>query len=252
MNYGRTFNFSAGPAMMPEPVLEEIRDEMMNYRGSGMCVMEMSHRSKVFEQIIQDAEADLRKLMNIPDNYKVLFIQGGGTLQFAMVPMNLMKNGKAVYIETGSWSKKAIAEAKKYGQVIIAASSKDKNFSYIPKVDPANFPKDARFLHSTGNNTVFGTAFWQLPQIPAEAKANGCRLVGDWSSAILGMDIDVKAHDLIYAGAQKNIGPAGVTVVILKKEILEQEIDPVLPIMLRYKPAADARSMYNTPPCFAI
>ena len=155
MNYGRTFNFSAGPAMMPEPVLEEIRDEMMNYRGSGMCVMEMSHRSKVFEQIIQDAEADLRKLMNIPDNYKVLFIQGGGTVQFAMVPMNLMKNGKACYIETGAWSKKAIAEAKKYGEVQIVASSKDKNFSYIPK----NFtiPADADYFHITTNNTIFGT-----------------------------------------------------------------------------------------------
>ena len=153
MKYGRTYNFSAGPATMPEPVLEEIRDEMMNYRGSGMCVMEMSHRSKVFQQIIDEAEADLRELMNIPDNYKVLFIQGGATLQFAMIPMNLMKNGKAVYIETGAWSKKAIAEAKKYGEVIVAASSKDKNFSYIPDCSDLDIPEDTDYVYICENET---------------------------------------------------------------------------------------------------
>ncbi|MBO4873032.1 MAG: aminotransferase class V-fold PLP-dependent enzyme, partial [Lachnospiraceae bacterium] len=163
MNYGRTYNFSAGPAMMPEPVLEEIRDELLNYNGSGMCVMEMSHRSKVFEEIIHEAEKDLRELMNIPDNYKVLFIQGGGTVQFAMVPMNLMKNGKAVYVETGSWSKKAIAEAKKYGEVIIGASSKDKNFCYIPDCSDMDIPEDADYVYICENETINGTTYYELP-----------------------------------------------------------------------------------------
>ena len=164
MKYGRTFNFSAGPAMMPEPVLEEIRDEMMNYRGSGMCVMEMSHRSKVFQQIADEAQADLRKLMNIPDNYKVLFIQGGGTLQFAMVAMNLMKNGKACYVETGAWSKKAIAEAKKYGEVQVVASSADKNFSYIPDCSDLDIPEDADYVYICENETINGTTWNKLPQ----------------------------------------------------------------------------------------
>ena len=249
----RVYNFSAGPSIMPLPVLQEAQKDLLCYPGAGASVLEMSHRSKSFDDIINEAEATLRRIMSIPDDYAVLFLQGGATLQFSMVAMNLAHQGDTMaFIKSGQFSTKAMKEGERWGNAVCAASSEDKNFSYIPKVDPANFPKDARFLHFTGNNTVFGTAFWQLPQIPAEAKANGCRLVGDWSSAILGMDIDVKAHDLIYAGAQKNIGPAGVTVVILKKEILEQEVDPVLPIMLRYKPAADARSMYNTPPCFAI
>ena len=163
MKYNRTYNFSAGPAMMPEPVLEEIRDEMMNYRGSGMCVMEMSHRSKVFQQIVDEAEADLRDLMGIPDNYKVLFIQGGATLQFSMIPMNLMKNGKAVYIETGAWSKKAIAEAKKYGEVIVAASSKDKNYSYIPDCSDLDIPDDADYVYICENETIHGVTWQKLP-----------------------------------------------------------------------------------------
>ena len=163
MKYGRTFNFSAGPAMMPEPVLEEIRDEMMNYRGSGMCVMEMSHRSPVFQQIIDEAEQDLRDLMGIPDNYKVLFIQGGATLQFSMIPMNLMKNGKAVYIETGAWSKKAIAEAKKVGEVIVAASSKDKNYTYVPDCSDLDIPEDTDYVYICENETIHGVTWNKLP-----------------------------------------------------------------------------------------
>ncbi|MBR6397466.1 MAG: 3-phosphoserine/phosphohydroxythreonine transaminase, partial [Lachnospiraceae bacterium] len=223
MNYGRTFNFSAGPAMMPEPVLEEIRDEMMNYRGSGMCVMEMSHRSKVFEQIIQDAEADLRKLMNIPDNYKVLFIQGGGTLQFAMVPMNLMKNGKAVYIETGSWSKKAINEAKKYGEVIIAASSKDKNFSYIPDCSDLDIPEDADYVYICENETINGTTYFELPN------TKGHVLVSDQSSMFLSRPCDVSKYGLIWAGVQKNVGPAGLAIVIIREDLIRDDLPQFVP-----------------------
>ena len=246
MNYGRTFNFSAGPAMMPEPVLEEIRDEMMNYRGSGMCVMEMSHRSKVFEQIIQDAEADLRKLMNIPDNYKVLFIQGGGTLQFAMVPMNLMKNGKAVYIETGAWSKKAIAEAKKYGEVIIAASSKDKNFSYIPDCSDLDIPEDADYVYICENETINGTTYFELPN------TKGHVLVSDQSSMFLSRPCDVSKYGLIWAGVQKNVGPAGMAVVIIREDLIRDDLDSKVPTYLSYKTHADSDSLYNTPNCWAI
>ena len=227
MNYGRTFNFSAGPAMMPEPVLEEIQGAMMNYRGSGMCVMEMSHRSKVFEQIIQDAEADLRKLMNIPDNYKVLFIQGGGTLQFAMVPMNLMKNGKAVYIETGSWSKKAIAEAKKYGEVIIAASSKDKNFSYIPDCSDLDIPEDTDYVYICENETIHGVTWPKLPN------TKGHILVSDQSSMFLSKPCNVSDYGLIYGGVQKNVGPAGLAIVIIREDLIREDIDPKTPIYMR-------------------
>ena len=201
MKYGRTFNFSAGPAMMPEPVLEEIRDEMMNYRGSGMCVMEMSHRSKVFQQIIDEAEADLRELMNIPDNYKVLFIQGGATLQFAAVAWNLMKNGKAVYIETGAWSKKAIAEAKKYGEVIVAASSKDKNYSYIPDCSDLDIPEDTDYVYICENETIHGVTWNKLPN------TKGHVLVSDQSSMFLSKPCNVSDYGMIYAGVQKNVGP---------------------------------------------
>ena len=246
MKYGRTFNFSAGPAMMPEPVLEEIQGEMMNYRGSGMCVMEMSHRSKVFEQIIQDAEADLRKLMNIPDNYKVLFIQGGGTLQFAMVPMNLMKNGKAVYIETGSWSKKAIAEAKKYGEVIIAASSKDKNFSYIPDCSDLDIPEDADYVYICENETINGTTYFELPN------TKGHVLVSDQSSMFLSRPCDVSKYGLIWAGVQKNVGPAGLAVVIIREDLIRDDLPAYVPTYLNYKTHADAASLYNTPNCWAI
>ena len=193
MKYNRTYNFSAGPAMMPEPVLEEIRDEMMNYRGSGMCVMEMSHRSKVFQQIAAEAEADLRDLMGIPDNYKVLFIQGGATLQFAAVPWNLMKNGKAVYIETGAWSKKAIAEAKKYGEVIVAASSKDKNYSYIPDCSDLDIPDDADYVYICENETIHGVTWQQLPN------TKGHVLVSDQSSMFLSQPCNVSDYGMIYA-----------------------------------------------------
>ena len=246
MKYGRTFNFSAGPAMMPEPVLEEIRDEMMNYRGSGMCVMEMSHRSKVFQQIIDEAEADLRELMNIPDNYKVLFIQGGATLQFAAVAWNLMKNGKAVYIETGAWSKKAIAEAKKYGEVIVAASSKDKNYSYIPDCSDLDIPEDTDYVYICENETIHGVTWNKLPN------TKGHVLVSDQSSMFLSKPCNVSDYGIIYAGVQKNVGPAGMVVVIIREDLIREDIDPKMPVYMSYKTHADNGSMYNTPNCWAI
>ncbi len=246
MKYGRTFNFSAGPAMMPEPVLEEIRDEMMNYRGSGMCVMEMSHRSKVFQQIADEAEADLRKLMHIPDNYKVLFIQGGGTVQFAMVAMNLMKNGKACYVETGAWSKKAIAEAKKYGEVNVVASSKDKNFSYIPDCSDLDIPDDCRLrLHLRERDH-------QRHHLEQAAQHQGQVLVSDQSSMFLSRPCDVSDYGLIWAGVQKNVGPAGMAVVIIREDLIREDLDPKMPIYMSYKTHADNGSMYNTPNCWAI
>ena len=246
MKYGRTFNFSAGPAMMPEPVLEEIRDEMMNYRDSGMCVMEMSHRSKVFAQIAEEAEADLRKLMGIPDNYKVLFIQGGATLQFAAIPWNLMKNGKAVYIETGAWSKKAIAEAKKYGEVIVAASSKDKNFSYIPDCSDLDIPEDTDYVYICENETIHGLTYQTLPN------TKGHVLVSDQSSMFLSKPCNVEDYGLIYGGVQKNIGPAGMSIVIIREDLIREDLDPKMPIYMRYDTHANAGSMYNTPNCWDI
>ena len=246
MKYNRTFNFSAGPAMMPEPVLEEIRDEMMNYRGSGMCVMEMSHRSKVFQQIADEAEADLRALMGIPDNYKVLFIQGGGTLEFAMVPMNLMKNGKACYVETGTWSKKAIAEAKKYGDVTVVASSADKNYSYIPDCSDLDIPDDADYVYICENETINGTTWHKLPN------TKGHVLVADQSSMFLSRPCNVADYGLIWADVQKNVGPAGMSVAIIREDLLRDDLDPKVPAYLRYKLHADNDSMYNTPNCWAI
>ena len=246
MKYGRVYNFSAGPAMMPEPVLEEIRDEMMNYQGSGMCVMEMSHRSKVFAQIAEEAEADLRKLMNIPDNYKVLFIQGGATLQFAAIPWNLMKNGKAVYVETGNWSKKAIAEAKKYGEVIIGASSKDKNFSYIPDVSDMDIPEDTDYVYICENETIHGLTYQTLPN------TKGHVLVSDQSSMFLSKPCNVEDYGLIYGGVQKNIGPAGMAIVIIREDLIREDLDPKMPIYMRYDTHANAGSMYNTPNCWDI
>ena len=246
MKYERSFNFSAGPAMMPEPVLEEIRDELMNYRGSGMCVMEMSHRSKVFIQIAEEAEADLRALMNIPDNYKVLFIQGGGTVQFAMVAMNLMKNGKACYVETGAWSKKAIAEAKKYGEVIVVASSKDKNFSYVPDCSDLDIPEDCDYVYICENETINGTTYNKLPN------TKGHILVADHSSMFLSRPCDVSRYGLIWAGVQKNVGPSGMAVVIIREDLLRDDLDPKTPVYMSYKTHADADSMYNTPNCWAI
>ena len=245
MKYDRTYNFSAGPAMMPESVLEEIRDEMLNYRGSGMCVMEMSHRSAVFQTIVDEAEQDLRDLMNIPDNYKVLFIQGGATLQFSMIPMNLMKNGKAVYIETGAWSKKAIAEAKKVGEVIVAASSKDKNYSYIPDCSDLDIPEDTDYVYICENETIHGLTYKPLPN------TKGHTLVSDQSSMFLSKPCNVSDYGLIYAGVQKNVGPAGMVVVIIREDLIRDDLEN-LPVYLQYKTHADNGSMYNTPNCWDI
>ena len=244
MNYERTFNFSAGPAMMPEPVLEEIRDEMLNYRGSGMSVMEMSHRSAVYQQIIDEAEQDLRDLMGIPGNYKVLVIQGGATLQFSMIPMNLMKNGKAVYIETGAWSKKAIAEAKKVGEVTVI-SSKDRNYAYIPDCSDLDIPEDADYVYICENETIHGVTWNQLPN------TKGKVLVADQSSMFLSKPCNVSDYGLIYAGVQKNVGPAGMVVVIIREDLIRDDLEN-LPAYLQYKIHADNGSMYNTPNCWAI
>ena len=244
MKYNRTFNFSAGPAMMPEPVLEEIRDEMMNYRGSGMCVMEMSHRSKEFMEIAAEAEKDLRALMNIPENYKVLFIQGGATLQFSMIPMNLMKNGKALYFETGAWSKKAAAEAKKVGQVQVI-STRDKNYTYLPDCDDLAIDEDVDYVYICENETIHGTTWQKLPN------TKGHVLVSDQSSMFLSKPCNVADYGLIYAGVQKNVGPAGMVVVIIREDLIRDDLEN-LPIYMQYKTHADADSMYNTPNCWAI
>ncbi|WP_455581710.1 3-phosphoserine/phosphohydroxythreonine transaminase [Dysosmobacter sp.] len=246
MKYGRTYNFSAGPAMMPEEVLEEIAAEMMNYHGSGMCVMEMSHRSQVFQQIRDEAEADLRTLMGIPENYQVLFIQGGGTVQFAMVPMNLMKNGLACYVETGVWSKKAIAEAKKYGQVRIAASSADQNFSYIPDCSRLDIPENADYVYLCENETINGTTWHTLPD------TRGKTLVADQSSMFLSRPCRVEDYGLIWGGVQKNVGPAGMSIVIIRKDLIREDLPAFVPTYLSYKTHADAGSLYNTPNCWAI
>ena len=244
MKYDRSFNFSAGPAMMPEPVLEEIRDEMMNYRGSGMCVMEMSHRSSVFQKIIDDAEQDLRDLMGIPDNYKVLFIQGGATLQFSMIPMNLMKNGKALYFETGAWSKKAIAEAKKVGEVNVI-STKDKNYTYLPDCSDLDIDADTDYVYICENETIHGVTWQDLPN------TKGHVLVSDQSSMFLSRPCNVSDYGMIYAGVQKNVGPAGMVVAIIREDLIRDDLDN-LPVYLQYKTHADADSLYNTPNCWAI
>ena len=244
MNYDRSFNVSAGPAMMPEAVLEEIRDEMMNYRGSGMSVMEMSHRSKVFEKIAEEAVQDLRDLMGIPENYKVLFIQGGATLQFSMIPMNLMKNGKALYIETGAWSKKAVAEAKKVGQVQVV-SSKDKNFTCIPDCSDLPIDEDTDYVYICENETIHGTTWQTLPN------TKGHVLVSDQSSMFLSRPCNVADYGLIYAGVQKNVGPAGMVVVIIREDLIRDDLDN-LPSYLQYSVHAENDSMYNTPNCWAI
>ena len=246
MKYDRVYNFSAGPAMMPEPVLEEIAAEVLNYHGSGMSVMEMSHRSKVFQDILAEAEADLRTLMNIPENYKILFVQGGGTLQFAMVPMNLMKNGVACYVETGAWSKKAIAEAKRYGEVKVVASSADKNFSYIPDCSDLDIPDNADYVYICENETIHGTTWHHLPD------TKGRILVADQSSMFLSRPCDVSKYGLIWAGVQKNVGPAGMAIVIIREDLIRDDVPEFVPTYLRYKTHADADSLYNTPNCWAI
>jgi len=242
----RVYNFSAGPAVLPEPVLKKAAAEMLDCNGSGMSVMEMSHRSKDFEAIIGGAEASLRKLMNIPGNYKVLFLQGGASSQFAMVPLNLMgANGKADFINTGTWSKKAISEAKRYGKANVVATSEDKNFSYIPKVAKEKFDPAARYVHITSNNTIEGTKFSAFPD------TGSVPLVADMSSNILSEAMDVTKFGIIYAGAQKNIGPAGVTVVIIRDDLIGHALD-ITPTMMNYDTHAKENSLYNTPPTYGI
>ena len=244
--YNRIYNFSAGPATMPEPVLEEIRDEMLNYRGSGMCVMEMSHRSKVFQTIVDEAEQDLRDLMGIPDNYHVLFIQGGATLQFSMIPMNLLKNGVADYIITGSWSKKAYQEAKKFGKINVLASSEDKNFSYIPDCSDLPVDPESDYVYICENETIHGTTYQTLPN------TKGKILVADQSSMFLSKPCNVSDYGMIYAGVQKNVGPAGMVIAIIRKDLIRDDLGDKLPVYMNYKTHADSGSMYNTPNCWAI
>lgn len=242
----KVYNFSAGPAVLPEEVLKEAAEEMLDYNGTGMSVMEMSHRSKAFEKIIGDAEKTLRELMNIPDNYKVLFLQGGGSQQFAMIPMNLMKNRVADYINTGQWTKRAIAEAKMYGKVNVIASSEDKTFSYIPDVKKLKVSDDADYVYICHNNTIYGTKFNDLPETGDKI------LVADMSSDMLSEPVDVTKYGLIFAGVQKNIGPAGVVVVIIREDLITDDVLPGTPTMLRYKIHSDNDSLYNTPPAYGI
>ena len=242
----RVYNFSAGPAVLPEEVLKEAAEEMLDYNGTGMSVMEMSHRSQSFQEIIDTAEADLRELMGIPDNYKVLFLQGGESQQFAMVPMNLMKNKVADYIVTGQWAEKAAAEAKKYGKVNIVASSEDKTFSYIPDCSDLPISEDADYVYICENNTIYGTKYKELPN------TKGKTLVADVSSCFLSEPMDVTRYGLICGGVQKNIGPAGTVIVIIREDLITEDVLPGTPTMLQYKTHADAKSLYNTPPAYGI
>lgn len=242
----RVYNFSAGPAVLPEEVLKEAAAEMLDYRGTGMSVMEMSHRSKSYETIIEDAESDLRDLLHIPENYKVLFLQGGGSTQFAMVPMNLMKNRVADYIITGQWAKKAHKEASIYGKANAIASSADKTFSYIPDCSDLPVSEDADYVYICENNTIYGTKFWTLPN------TKGKLLVADQSSCFLSEPVDISKYGLIFAGAQKNVGPAGTVIVIIREDLITEDVLEGTPTMLRYKIHADAKSLYNTPPTYGI
>ncbi len=242
----RVYNFSAGPAVLPEEVLKEAAEEMMDYKGTGMSVMEMSHRSKAYDEIIKTAEADLRELMNIPDNYKVLFLQGGASQQFAMIPMNLMKNGVADYIVTGQWAKKAYQEACKYGKANKIASSEDETFSYIPDCSDLPISEDADYVYICENNTIYGTKYKTLPN------TKGKTLVADVSSCFLSEPVDVEKYGVIYGGVQKNIGPAGVVIVIIREDLIPETVDEKVPTMLQYKTHSDAQSLYNTPPAYGI
>ena len=242
----RVYNFSAGPAVLPEEVLKEVADEMMDYNGTGMSVMEMSHRSAAFQEIIDTAEKDLRELMNIPDNYKVLFLQGGASQQFAMIPMNLMKNKVADYIVTGQWAKKAYQEAQKYGKANKIASSEDKTFSYIPDCSDLPISPDADYVYICENNTIYGTKFKKLPN------TKGKTLVADVSSCFLSEPVDVSKYGIIYGGVQKNIGPAGMVIVIIREDLIREDVLPETPTICQYKVQADAKSLYNTPPCYGI
>ncbi|WP_343248957.1 3-phosphoserine/phosphohydroxythreonine transaminase [Diplocloster hominis] len=242
----RVYNFSAGPAVLPEAVLKEAAEEMLDYKGTGMSVMEMSHRSKAYEEIINEAEADLRDLIGIPDQYKVLFLQGGASTQFAMIPMNLMKNKVADYIITGQWAKKAFKEAQLYGKANAIASSEDKVFSYIPDCSDLPVSEDADYVYICENNTIYGTKFKTLPN------TKGKTLVADVSSCFLSEPVDITKYGIMYGGVQKNIGPAGVAIAIVREDLITEDVLPGTPTMLRYKIHADNKSLYNTPPCYGI
>lgn len=242
----RVYNFSAGPAVLPEEVLREAADEMLDYKGTGMSVMEMSHRSKVFDDLIQETEADLRDIMQIPDNYKVLFLQGGASLQFSMIPMNLMKNRVADYIVTGQWAKKAWQEAQKYGQANAIASSEDKTFSYIPDCSDLPVSENADYVYICENNTIYGTKFKKLPN------TKGKLLVSDVSSCFLSEPVNVSDYGIIYGGVQKNIGPAGMVISIVREDLITDDVLDFTPTMMKFKTHADAGSMYNTPNCYCI
>ena len=242
----RVYNFSAGPAVLPEEVLKEAAEEMLDYKGCGMSVMEMSHRSKMFSDIIETAEADLRELMNIPDNYKVLFLQGGASSQFSAIPMNLMKNKEADFIITGQWAKKAYKEASRYGKANIIASSEDKTFTYIPDCSDLNISENADYVYVCYNNTIYGTKYQQVPD------TKGKILVADMSSCILSEPVNVEDFGVIYFGVQKNVGPAGVVVAVIREDLITDDVLPGTPTMLKWKTQADAKSLYNTPPCYGI
>ena len=243
---GRVYNFSAGPAVLPEEVLQEAAAEMLDYAGTGMSVMEMSHRSAAFADIIESAEADLRELVGIPDNYRVLFLQGGASQQFAAVPMNLMKNRVADYIVTGSWAKKAFKEAKIYGDARAIASSEDETFSYIPDCSDLPVSEDADYVYICENNTIYGTKFHTLPN------TKGKDLVADVSSCFLSEPVDITKYGVMYGGAQKNIGPAGVVISIIREDLITDDVLEGTPTMLKWKTQADANSLYNTPPAYGI
>ncbi|MCI9657411.1 MAG: 3-phosphoserine/phosphohydroxythreonine transaminase [Lachnospiraceae bacterium] len=242
----RVYNFSAGPAVLPEEVLREIAEEMMDYRGTGMSVMEMSHRSKAFDEILQTAEQDFRELLNVPDHYRVLFLQGGAHLQFAAVPMNLMKNRVADYIVTGQWAKRAYEEAKKYGTANKIASSEDQTFSYIPDCTDLPVSENADYVYLCENNTIYGTKFHTLPD------TKGKDLVADVSSCFLSEPVDVSKYAVMYGGVQKNIGPAGMVIAVVREDLITDEVLPGTPTIMKYKTQADAGSLYNTPNCFCI
>lgn len=242
----RVYNFSAGPAVLPESVLQSAAEEMLDYNGTGMSVMEMSHRSKAYDTIIKTAEKDLRELMEIPDNYKVLFLQGGASQQFAMIPMNLMKNKVADYIVTGQWAKKAYQEAAKYGKANKIASSEDQMFSYIPDCSDLPISEDADYVYICENNTIYGTKYKTLPN------TKGKILVSDVSSCFLSEPVDVSQYGILYGGVQKNIGPAGVVIVIIREDLITEDVLEGTPTMLTYKTHADANSLYNTPPAYGI
>ncbi|HPL81906.1 MAG TPA: 3-phosphoserine/phosphohydroxythreonine transaminase, partial [Anaerolineaceae bacterium] len=246
MKYDRIYNFSAGPSMLPLPVLEEVREELFNYRGSGQSVMEMSHRSKVFQGIHDEAKADLRALMGIPENYKILFIQGGATLQFSMIPMNLKKNGVFDYVVSGSWSKKAAEEAGRFGKVNIVANSKDRNYAYVPDVSDLPISEDADYLYICENETIYGTTYQELPN------TKGKILISDQSSMFLSKPVNVSDYGIIYGGVQKNVGPAGMAIVIIREDLIREDIDESVPVYLRYHVQDKGDSMYNTPNCWAI